>query len=255
MIFETHAHFDDRRFKDDRDEILNSLKDFNIGNVINIGADMKSSKRSIDLAKKYDFIYASVGVHPHSAKDLNDDEFLRLKEMAKHKKVVAIGEIGLDFYYNYSEKDIQRFWFKKQMEFANEINLPVIIHSRDADQETFDMIMQADIKKKGVIHCYSGSAEMAKEYVKKGYYIGVGGVVTFPSAKKLVETVEKIPIEYILLETDCPYMAPVPKRGERNDSRYLEYISIKVSEIKKMSTSEVIEKTEENAKRLFLNHK
>ena len=211
---------------------------------------MESSLTSIELSEKYDYIYAAVGVHPHEVKNMKDSDIEGLRKLSTHKKVVAIGEIGLDFYYDLSERDVQRFWFKKQLELSKELDLPVIIHSREASQETFDIIKQSGVNK-GVIHCYSGSAQMALDYVNMGFYIGIGGVITFSNAKKLIEVAEKVPLDKILIETDCPYLSPVPNRGKRNDSRNLLYVVEKLAEVKKMEPSTVSNVTKDNAKMLF----
>ena len=212
--FDSHAHYDDKRFKQDREELLRELlPSCGVSNVINVGCDVKSSEMSIHLAEKYDYIYAAVGVHPHELYDMSSQTIAKLKKLSEHKKVVAIGEIGLDYYYDTHPKELQRFWFRQQLRLAEETNLPVIIHSRDASQETFDIIKASSVRR-GSIHCYSGSAQMAQDYVKMGFSIGVGGVVTFSNAKKLVETVAAIPMESILIETDCPYLAPNPNRGK-----------------------------------------
>ncbi len=250
MYFESHAHYDDGRFKDDREEILNLLPSCGIDYVINVGCDMKSSRESIKMAEKYDYIYAAVGVHPHDAENMKESDLDELRQMSSHKKVVAIGEIGLDFYYDNSPRDIQRYWFKRQLEIVKELNKPVIIHSRDASQETFDIIKESGVRK-GVIHCYSGSAQMALDYVKMGFYIGVGGVVTFSNAKKLVEVVEAIQLEQILIETDSPYLSPIPNRGKRNDSRNLQFVVEKIAKIKDISPEKVANITKLNAKQLF----
>ncbi len=250
MYFESHAHYDDGRFKDDRKEILNLLPSCGIDYVINVGCDMKSSRESIKMAEKYDYIYAAVGVHPHDAENMKESDLDELRQMSSHKKVVAIGEIGLDFYYDNSPRDIQRYWFKRQLEIVKELNKPVIIHSRDASQETFDIIKESGVRK-GVIHCYSGSAQMALDYVKMGFYIGVGGVVTFSNAKKLVEVVEAIQLEQILIETDSPYLSPIPNRGKRNDSRNLQFVVEKIAKIKDISPEKVANITKLNAKQLF----
>ena len=202
------------------------------------------------MADKYDYVYAAVGVHPHELYDMSSQTIDKLRKLSEHKKVVAIGEIGLDYHYDTHPREFQRFWFIQQLRLAEETGLPVVIHSREASQDTFDIIERSKVRR-GSIHCYSGSPEMAKEYVKMGFHIGVGGVVTFPNAKKLVETVEAIPLESILIETDCPYLAPAPNRGKRNDSRNLKYIVEKIAEIKKLSPEEVAEVTENNAKSLF----
>ncbi len=251
MYFESHAHYDDRRFNEDRYELIEALKnEHNVHNIINIGADMPSSERSIELAEKYDFIYAAVGVHPHEADSLDEDKFAHLRELTKEKKVVAVGEIGLDFYYDNSPRDIQRYWFKRQLELAKEVDLPVVIHSRDAAQECFDIIKESGVRK-GVIHCYSGSAEMAADYIKMGFKIGVGGVVTYKNSKKLVETVKNISIDDILIETDSPYLAPSVVRGTRNDSSNLKYVVKKIAELKEMTEEEVADITSKNAVELF----
>lgn len=249
--FESHAHYDDKRFKEDREELLGELLPASgVSHVINIGCDVKSSEMSIRLADKYNYIYAAVGVHPHELYDMSSQTIAKLKKLSEHPKVVAIGEIGLDYYYDTHPRELQRFWFRQQLRLAEEVNKPVIIHSRDASQETFDIIQSTNIRR-GSIHCYSGSAQMAQDYVKMGFHIGVGGVVTFSNAKKLVETVEAIPIESILIETDCPYLAPNPNRGKRNDSTNLKYIVEKIAEIKKMTPEDVAKITEKNAKSLF----
>lgn len=250
MYFDSHAHYDDEKFDLDREELLNSLKEKGVDHVINAAADMQSAYSSIELAKQYEFIYAAIGVHPHDAENMKEADLSTLEEMSKYEKVVAIGEIGLDYYYDFSPKDIQRKWFIEQLELAKKVDLPVIIHSRDACQETFEIIRESGIKK-GVIHCFSGSKEMAKEYVKMGFYIGIGGSLTFKNARKTVEVVEEIPITSILIETDAPYLTPVPYRGRRNDSSYLIHVVEKIAEIKAITSEEVSKVTTENAKKLF----
>lgn len=254
MIFETHAHYDDDAFQDDREQVLAQMRSAGIGRIINIGASVKSTKQSLELAKKYDFIYAAVGVHPSEIEDLNEDTFGWLQDQTVWDKTAAVGEIGLDYYWD-KEPEVQkrqREWFGRQLELARTSQLPVVIHSRDAAEDTMN-VMKAhhaeDIP--GVIHCYSYSKEIAMEYIKMGYYIGVGGVVTFKNGRKLVQTVEAIPMERILLETDSPYMAPEPKRGTRNNSMNIPYIVEKIAQIKGISTQEVEQITEENAYRLF----
>lgn len=250
MYFESHAHYDDKQFDEDREELLLNLKNHNVGYVVNIGADMKSSYNSIKMAEKYDFVYASVGVHPHEAINVTEDDYETIKNWLQHEKVVALGEIGLDFYYDFSPRDIQRQVFKKQLKICENITKPVIIHSRDASQEVFDTINDSKVRK-GVIHAYSGSLEMALEYIKMGFYIGVGGVLTFKNANKLLNVVENIPLESILIETDSPYLSPVPVRGTRNNSQNLKYIVKKISEIKQIE-EEIVEKTTlETAKKFF----
>ena len=254
MIFETHAHYDDERFSGDCEEVLTDLPDKGISPVINVGASIETTKKTLALAQAYDFIYAAVGVHPSDIGDLNEDTFAWLKEQTKQAKTVAVGEIGLDYYWD-KEPEIQerqRYWFARQMELAKESGLPVIIHSRDAAEDTMRVMNQVHAEEvPGVVHCYSYSPEMAKEFIRMGYYIGVGGVVTFKNAKKLVHTVEEIPLERILLETDCPYMAPEPRRGTRNDSRNIPYIIDKIAEIKGITPELVESTTRKNAFTLF----
>lgn len=254
MIFETHAHYDDESFNDDREALIRSLPEKGIGRIINVGASIETTKTTLELAAKYDYIYAAVGVHPSDISGLNEETFAWLKEQASLSKTVAIGEIGLDYYWD-KEPEVQqkqRYWFVRQLALAQEADLPVIIHSRDAAEDTMQIMKKArEDGIKGVIHCYSYSPEMAQEYVKMGYRIGVGGVVTFKNARKLVQTVEEIPLSAIVLETDCPYMAPEPHRGTRNDSRNIPYVIEKIAKIKGISAEEVEETTRENAFALF----
>ena len=255
MIFETHAHYDDECFDEDRDILIEKLFQKNICNIINVGASIESTKTTIALAKKYENMYAAAGVHPSDIAGLNEESFAWLKEQTKDPKVIAVGEIGLDYYWD-KEEDVQkaqRYWFAQQMGLARESQLPVIIHSRDAAEDTMRVMKEVHAEEiPGVIHCYSYSPEMAKEFIKMGYYIGVGGVVTFKNAKKLKETVMQIPLERILLETDSPYMAPEPHRGSRNDSGNLVYVAEKIAELKGITAKEVENATLANARKLFL---
>ncbi|MGL6173634.1 MAG: TatD family hydrolase [Cellulosilyticaceae bacterium] len=250
MYFDSHAHYDDERFEEDRAVLLQQLPLDGISYVVNAAASMESAYTSVQLANEYKYIYATVGVHPHEVESMKEGDIQILKKLAQNQKVVAIGEIGLDYYYDFSPRELQRIWFKRQLELAKELDLPVVIHSREACQETFDTLMLSGVKT-GVIHCFSGSKELAREYVKKGFYIGIGGAVTFKNARKTVEVVEAIPLERILIETDCPYLTPVPHRGKRNDSSYLGHVVDKIAEIKNISALEVARVTEENAKKLF----
>lgn len=254
LIFETHAHYDDEAFDEDRDQLIQSLKDNNIEHVVNIGASIRTTKNSIELADKYDFFYAAVGVHPSDVADLNEETFAWLSEQAAKDKVVAIGEIGLDYYWD-KEPEVQasqKIWFRRQLNLAREKKLPVVIHSRDAAADTMNIMKDEHAEGMGgVIHCFSYSKEIAQEYVNMGFYIGVGGVVTFKNAKKLVETVEAIPIERIVLETDCPYLSPEPNRGKRNSSLNIPYVASKIAEIKNMSVEDVVRITNKNAKELY----
>lgn len=250
MYFDSHAHYNDERFDEDRDTLLNRIHEEGVDYIINIGADMNSSRESVALAHQYPFIYATVGVHPHDVGSMTDEDLETLEEMARLPKVVGIGEIGLDYYYNLSSPEDQIKWFKLQLELAKKLNLPVSIHSREASQLTFDIIKESGVKE-GVIHCFSGSRELAIEYVKRGFYIGVGGSLTFKNARKTVEVVESIPLDKILIETDCPYLTPVPHRGKRNDSSYLPFVVDKIAEIKGITADEVCRITLNNAKQLF----
>lgn len=254
MIFETHAHYDDERFAEDRDTLLASMPERGIGRIINVGSTLASTKETLAIAQNYPYVYAAVGVHPSEIGDLNEEMFAWLKEQTRQEKTVAVGEIGLDYYWD-KEPEVQkaqRYWFKRQMELAREETLPVIIHSRDAAEDTMRLMQEIHAEEiPGVIHCYSYSKEMALEFVKMGYRIGVGGVVTFKNARKLKETVEAVPMEAILLETDCPYMAPEPHRGTRNDSSNIPYVVNTIAQIKGISTDEVEQITWENTMRLF----
>ena len=254
MIFESHAHYDDEKFDNDRDLLIQNLLSGKICGIINVGATIESTKMSIALAEKYEHVYAAAGVHPSEVSELNEETFEWLKSQTKHEKVVAVGEIGLDYYWD-KEPNVQKMqkeWFARQMNLARESNLPVIIHSRDAAEDTMKIMKEVHAEEiPGVVHCYSYSPELAAEFVKMGYYIGVGGVVTFKNAKKLKETVAKIPLTKILLETDAPYMAPEPYRGKRNDSGKLTFVAEKIAEIKGTSVEEVEAVTKENAENLF----
>ncbi|HOA33735.1 MAG TPA: TatD family hydrolase [Clostridiales bacterium] len=248
-IFDSHAHYDDAKFDEDRDELISSLPSKGIIGVINCGADLKSSAQSVKLSEKYDYIYAAVGVHPHEAKDFGDDTLNELRRLAANKKVVAIGEIGLDYYYDFSPREKQIEVFEKQLILAAELNLPVIIHNRDAHEDTLNILKKH--RPKGVLHCFSGSAETAREIVKLGMFIGLGGAVTFKNAKKPLEVAATVPDEFLLIETDAPYMAPVPFRGKRCDSAMIPYTAEKIAEVRNTTAQEFLNLTAENAKRLF----
>lgn len=252
MIFDTHAHYDDEAFDEDREALLKSLPEHGVSHIVNIGASIETTKNTIELTKNYGFIYGAAGVHPSETAELNEENFAWLKEAVKLPKIVAVGEIGLDYYWDTPDRQTQRIWFERQMELAKEVGKPMVIHSRDAAKETYDMIVAGGGKDiGGVIHCYSSSLEMAKEYVKLGFYIGIGGVLTFKNAKKLKEVIEYLPLDYIVLETDCPYLAPEPNRGKRNSSLNLPYVIEAIAQIKGMDYKEVEEKTNQNAKALY----
>ena len=251
MIFETHAHYDDEQFDQDRDEILQSMAAGGIGTIVNVSASYDSCRRVVDMVPVSPFMYAAVGVHPDEVGALNEERLEEMRKLCEDPKVVAIGEIGLDYYWDKEAREEQRRWFVRQLELARKLGLPVLIHSREAAADTMEVMKEYGKGLKGVIHCYSYSAEMAKEYVKMGYYIGVGGVVTFKNARKLKETVEEIPLTSIVLETDCPYLAPVPYRGKRNSSLYLPYVAEEIAALKQVSFEEVVSQTERNAKDLY----
>ncbi|MCR5691013.1 MAG: TatD family hydrolase [Eubacterium sp.] len=252
MIFETHAHYDDEAFQEDRHQLLASMADQGVGTIVNISSDMDSCKTSLALAKRYDFVYAAIGVHPSEVQDLNQFDIDWLEEKAHNPKVVAIGEIGLDYHWSDPAPIIQKRWFIRQIDLAKDVKLPIVVHSRDAAEDTMDLIRKTGAYDcGGVIHCYSYSAEMAKEFVEMGFYIGIGGVLTFKNAKKLVKTAETIPLEKIVLETDSPYMAPEPNRGKRNDSSNLIYVADKLAQIKGIDRDQVIRVTRENACRMY----
>ena len=255
MIWDTHAHYEVEKFDADRLELLSVMQEKGIGRITNVGSTMETSQKSLELAQEYAFIYAIVGVHPSEINELTPEAFKKLETMAKQKKVLAIGEIGLDYYWD-KEPDVQkkqREAFQRQLDLAKKMQLPVMIHSRDAAKDTMEILKRPENQgMTGDIHCYSYKAEQALEYIRMGYYIGVGGVITFKNGRRLRETVEAVPLERILLETDCPYMSPEPFRGERNDSTRIPYMVEKIAEIKKITKEEVERVTWNNAKRLFI---
>lgn len=250
MIFETHGHYDDTQFDEDREQLIEEFLKKDIDKVMNVGADMQSSRNSVELAEKYPHFYAAVGVHPSEVGELTEADIQELKSMVlDNPKVRAIGEIGLDYHFDDDPpRDVQKKWFLRQLELAQELAMPVIIHSRDAASDTMEILKRMDGGRNGgVIHCYSYSVEQAREYIKMGFNIGVGGVVTFKNSRKLQEVVEDISLERIVLETDSPYMAPVPFRGKRNSALNIPYIAEKVAEIKGVSVQKVYETTYANA--------
>ena len=258
MIFETHAHYDDDQFDEDREQLLEKIHQSGVGPIINVGASIESTKTTLELARTHDFIYAAVGVHPSDIECLNEETFAWLREQTSWEKTVAVGEIGLDYYWDKEEavQEKQRYWFARQLQLARETKLPVIIHSRDAAADTLQVMKEAHAEEiPGVIHCYSYTKEMALEFIRMGYYIGVGGVVTFKNARKLVETVEAIPLDRILLETDCPYMAPEPNRGKRCDSSMIVHVIDKIAAEKGVVPEEVAQQTMENTLKLFYKMK
>lgn len=251
MLFDTHAHYDDEQFEKDRDELLASLGDYGVSNIVNIGSDMKTSESSIALAEKYPFVYAAVGVHPSETGDMTDSDIEKLRKMAEHPKVRAIGEIGLDYHYDdNAPAEVQKFWFKQQLELAKELDMPVVIHDRESKGECLQILKEHKISN-GVFHCYSGSAETAREILKLGMMISFTGVLTFKNARRAVEACAAIPMDRLMIETDCPYMAPEPNRGKRNFSGYVEFVARKIADIKGLTFEEVAKITTENAKRFY----
>lgn len=252
MIFETHAHYDDEKFDEDSAELLSSMQENGIGRIINVSANLESLENTRKLMEAYPFIYGAFGLHPDEVGDLNEDVMARMLELCRMEKAVAVGEIGLDYYWDKENHEKQEYWFRRQIALAREEKLPMIIHSREAAADTLRVMKEEKSEEiGGVIHCFSYSVEMAEEYLKMGFYLGIGGVVTFKNAKKIKEVVQMAPMERILLETDSPYLAPVPYRGKRNSSLYLPYVVQEIAELKGISEEEVIETTEKNAVRLF----
>lgn len=252
MIFDTHVHYDDKAFDEDREMLLESLKDHGIEAVVNIGASITTTRNTLELMEKYPFVYGAVGVHPSDTGDLDERQMQWLKEVSSRPKVVAIGEIGLDYYWDEPDREIQKHWFIRQLELARDVKLPVVIHSRDAAKDTLDIMKAQEAQEiGGVIHCFSYGVEMAREYLDMGFFLGIGGVLTFQNAKKLKEVVAYMPMEQLVLETDCPYLSPAPNRGKRNSSLNLPYVVEAISRIKEIPVEQVIEITNRNAKRMY----
>jgi len=252
MLFDTHAHLDDDRFDFDRDEVVRQCLETGVSLILNAGSNIGTSVKSIALAEKYEFIYAAVGVHPHDASDMDEETAGVLAALAENKKVKAIGEIGLDYHYDLSPRDIQKRRFAEQIDLARQLKLPVIIHDREAHQDVMDIFKKTRIKEVGgVLHSFSGSAEMALECLRLGLFISVSGPVTFNNARKTVEAVKEVPLDMLLIETDSPYLTPVPMRGKRNYPGYVRLVAEKIAEIKGITFEEVAQKTMENGKRLF----
>ena len=252
MIFDTHAHYDDEKFDADREALLSSMEEQGIGRIINVSANLAEIEATLELVRKYPFIYGAVGVHPDDTRELNEDNFDQIRRAAAQDKIVAIGEIGLDYYWDSSERDVQKHWFLRQLDLARELAIPVIIHSLEAAQDTLDLIREAGGPEFSmVMHCYSYSKELAKIYLDMGYYLGIGGVVTFKNSRKLKEVVEYMPMEQMLLETDSPYLAPVPFRGKRNSSEKLHLVVDEIARLKGISPEDVERITWENACRFY----
>ena len=251
MLIDSHAHIDDARFDEDRDAVLERAAAADLELIINIGADMASSARSIALAEKYPQIYATVGMHPHDAKEMREQDYNQLLRWANHPKVVAIGEIGLDYHYDLSPRPVQKEVFLRQLDIARQTDKPFVIHEREAHADTFDIIRTAAKGLSGVFHCFSGSIETAREYLKLGFYISVAGPVTFPKSAKTKEVAKFIPLDRLLIETDSPYLTPQAFRGRRNEPAYVRLVAEEVAELRNLSLAEVAMATTENARRLF----
>lgn len=251
MIFDTHAHYDDAQFNEDREQLLGSdLPQGGVCGVINMASDYPSLAKTVKLAEKYDYIYGAVGIHPECARELPEDWLSTVESLAGNEKIVAIGEIGLDYHWlDECPKDRQQQVFAEQLELANRLDMPVAVHDREAHADTLEFLRK--YRPRGVVHCFSGSWEMAQELLKLGFYLGIGGVVTFKNAKHIVEVAEKMPIDRLLLETDAPYMAPVPCRGTRNNSALIKYVAEKIGELRGTAAEEILEITRNNAKALF----
>ncbi len=251
MLFDTHAHFDDPRFDLDREEVIQSLSSYGVGLVTNIGANISTSKQAVALANRYDFIYATVGIHPGDVEEVKEEDIEELRRLAtENPKVRAIGEIGLDYHYDDVQPELQQFWFRRQLQLAKELDMPVVIHDRDSKGKCIEILKEVEISN-GVMHCFSGSAETAKELIKMGFMISFTGVLTFKNARRAIEACAAVPLERLMVETDCPYMAPEPHRGERNFSGYVRHVAEKMAEIKGVSVEELTRITTENGKRFY----
>ncbi|MBI9012985.1 MAG: TatD family hydrolase [Clostridiales bacterium] len=252
MLFDSHAHLDSSKFNQDRDAVIKRAYDSGVKWIMNPGADYESSIDAVKLAETYDFMYAAVGIHPHDAKSLDDMMLGLIKAMARKRKVKAIGEIGLDYHYDFSPRDEQVYWFRKQLQLAKELRMPVIIHDREANNDVMKILKEENSFETGVLmHCFSGSAELARQYVKLGAYISIAGPVTFKNSRKLIEVVETVPMDRLMIETDSPYLTPTPFRGKRNESAHVRYVAEKIAEIKGLTFEEVAEQTAKNAKKYF----
>ncbi len=252
MLFDTHAHLNAEQFADDQDEVIRRAKENGVDKIVNVGFNRETIPSSLALAEKYDFIYTAVGWHPQDAKDMRDEDFDWLRDLSKHEKVIAIGEIGLDYYWDTSPKDVQQKIFRQQIQLAKELNLPIIIHDREAHQDIVDILRQEKASEVGgIMHCFSGSLEMAKECLDMNFYISFGGPVTFKNAKKPKEVAKQVPLERLLMETDCPYLTPEPFRGKRNESSYVKYVAEAIAQLREMETEELVKVTYHNAMNLF----
>jgi len=252
MLFDTHAHYDDDKFDSDRHDAIARAFENGVSYILNASSDMDSVRTSISLAGEFDSVYAAVGIHPHNVAETSESAVRALSELAGNRKVVAIGEIGLDYYYDFAPRELQKQWFIKQIDLARNLGLPIIVHNREAHEDVLRIVKnECAGEMKGVFHCFSGSVEMAKELVLNGFYISVGGQVTFKNAKRIIDVVKQVPDNRLLIETDCPYLAPEPYRGKRNESSYLKFTAEKVAEIRGADFEHIAEITTKNAKMLF----
>ncbi|WP_163102918.1 TatD family hydrolase [Peribacillus alkalitolerans] len=252
MLFDTHAHLNADQFSDDLKEVIERAKEVGVSNIVVVGFDRPTITKAMELVETYDFMYASIGWHPVDAIDMKDEDLAWIEELASHPKVVALGEMGLDYYWDKSPKDIQKEVFRKQIALAKKVKLPIVIHNRDATQDIVDILREENAQEVGgIMHCFSGSPETAKECVEMNFYISLGGPVTFKNAKKPKEVAEQIPLDRLLIETDCPYLAPHPNRGKRNEPSYVKLVAEEIAQLKEISYEEVARITTENAKKVF----
>ncbi len=252
LFVDSHAHLDDRKYDHDRHEMLMRAKERGVRLIVNVGYDIPSSRRSMSLANKYDFIYAAVGIHPHDASEAGEDSFDELRQLSKNPKVVAIGEMGLDYYRNLSPREIQQKVFRKQIRLAQELGKPIVVHDRDAHGDVMKILKEENAAAAGgVMHCFSGSLEMARDCLKMGFYISIAGPVTFDNARKLREIAAAIPLDRLLIETDAPYLTPEPHRGKRNESAYVVHVGERIAQLRGIPVEELADATTANARRLF----
>jgi len=252
MLFDTHAHFNDHRFKDDRDQVITKAYESGVAYIMNVSYNLSSLEHSVSLARRYDYIYAAVGIHPHYAKEMDDQVLQKIRSLTTNQKVLAIGEIGLDYYRDLSPREVQQTWFIKQIELAKEVKLPIVVHIREANEDALQVLKAEHAQEVGgIIHSFSGDLRMAREVMDRNFYISVGGPVTYRNAKNLVEVVKFVPEDRLLIETDCPYLTPEPFRGARNDSSLVRLVAEKIAQIKGRSFEEIAQITTANAKKLF----
>lgn len=252
MLFDSHAHYHDEQYNHDRYDALKRAHDEGVGYILAVSTDIASSVENIALSQQFDFVYAAVGIHPHSVMDANNNIISALADFSSYPKVVAIGEIGLDYYYDNTPREAQKIWFGKQINLARNLNMPIIVHDRDAHEDVMNIILSEKAREVGgVFHCFSGSVETAREVLNNNFYISVGGPVTFKNAKKVLEVIKYVPDDRLLIETDCPYLTPEPYRGRRNESGFVKLVAEKIASIKNVPVEELIENTTINAKRLF----